>query len=71
MVVVGFGKFDLFALVGYGFVRKNIKTRLPLEKKLFRGYKIRPPVIFYLFLFGSYRFPKVDYCIVVIGFGTF
>ena len=48
-----------------------LKTRLPLEKKLFRGYKIRPPVIFYLFWFGSYRFPKVHYCMVVIGFGTF
>ena len=47
MVVVGFGKFDLFALVGYGFVRKNIKTRLPLEKKLFRGYKIRPTATFW------------------------
>ena len=41
------------------------------SKGNFKGYKIRPTAIFYLFGFRSYGLSKVCYCMVVVGFGTF
>ena len=65
--VVGLLKSDLFNLVGYNFVRKPDDR----WKEIFKGFKMRPSAIFFLFWLRSYGLSKVHYFMVVVGFGTF
>ena len=67
------GHSDLFTLVGFSFVRKNlnIKNQMTVAKRFLRATKWDHPQFFYLFWLKSYGLSKVHYCMVVVGFGTF